>query len=123
MTQSWGRFILPNVIELEYQTNKSDRLLIKGFLMPVREHETKIFLFSSGKSRLPLGLIKGIMKYGFKVALKQDEDILNRLGAHRLVTGANHKHVSTYLDLVGPYVQQLLEGKQLEKKKKEVTKR
>lgn len=120
VNKSWGRFLYPNVIQLEYKSNKDDHLLITGFCSPISDDKTRIFLFSSCRTKLPLFLIQRLMKYLFKVALKQDQKILNLLGKHKKKYPQGKKEVSTYVDLVGPHVERLLSGHILPEKTKEI---
>ena len=120
VTLSAGRFISPQLFQLEYRTSKDDHLLINGFLQPVNEHCSKVFLVCAYRSTLSGFLMKRIAKSLLKVAVKQDREMLNTLGSHLEQFEKPIKPVSTQADVVGPYVQKLLQGKNLLPKQMEI---
>jgi phenylpropionate dioxygenase-like ring-hydroxylating dioxygenase large terminal subunit len=117
--KSFGRFIHPSLFQIEYQTTRKERLLINGFLSPINEQCSKIFLVSLTDAPIPQFLFKAIVKPLFIVAMKQDKKILEMRFSHIQRFGEG-KEVSTQGDLFGPYLDLLLQGKTLLKKEYEV---
>lgn len=117
--KSFGRFIYPSLFQIEFQTTRQERLLINGFLSPVNEQCSKIFLATSTDAPISGFLFKALVKPLFTVALKQDKKILEMRAKHIQKFGAG-KEVSTSGDLFGPYLDLLLQGKELVKKEYEV---
>ncbi|MCF7853059.1 MAG: aromatic ring-hydroxylating dioxygenase subunit alpha [Simkaniaceae bacterium] len=116
-----GRFLAPNVIQLEYETSKKDHLLITGFILPVNEQCSSLYLVTAMKTKLPLVVFRPLTRFLFRIAMKQDEDILNRIAAHRKKSNSKHPFVSTRADFIGMEVKKLLEGKKLTQKTREIT--
>lgn len=121
VTKTYGRFIGPNTAELEYRTNVDDHFLITAFFSPEKIDKTKLFLIVSCKSTFPFFLVKWLVKMLFAVALKQDREILQMVGNHRNRFKESGKKISASSDLLGPYIDQLVEGKSLQECIKERT--
>jgi len=121
VTLSVGRFIAPQVFQLEYHTTKGDFVLITGFVQPLNEQCSKIYLLTAVRSKLPLFIFVPLARFFFGVAIRQDREILNLVAKHRKKTGEGRPYVSTEADMVGPAIKLLLEGKKLTPKTKEVT--
>lgn len=117
--KSFGRFIHPSLFQIEFQTTRQESLLINGFLSPVNEQCSKIFLVTSTDAPISGFLFKALVKPLFAVALKQDKKILEMRAKHIQKFGSG-KEVSTSGDLFGPYLDLLLQGKELVKKEYEV---
>jgi phenylpropionate dioxygenase-like ring-hydroxylating dioxygenase large terminal subunit len=117
--KSFGRFIHPSLFQIEFRTTMKEHLLINGFLSPVNEQCSKIFLISLTDASIPKFLLKALIKPLFMVAMRQDKKILEMRSQHLLQFGAG-KEVSTQGDLFGPYLDLLQEGKELIKKEYEV---
>jgi phenylpropionate dioxygenase-like ring-hydroxylating dioxygenase large terminal subunit len=117
--KSFGRFIHPSLFQIEFQTTSRERLLINGFLSPTNERCSKIFLISLTDAPIPGFLFKVLVKPLFMVAMKQDKKILEMRSKHIWQFGAG-KEVSTQGDLFGPYLDLLLEQKELPKREYEV---
>lgn len=117
--KGFGRFIHPSLFQIEYQTTRKERLLINGFLSPINEQCSKIFLVSLTDAPIPGFLFKALVKPLFAHAMRQDKKILEMRSMHIQRFG-NGKEVSTQGDLFGPYLDLLLQGKKLSKKEYEV---
>ncbi|MDN3504638.1 MAG: aromatic ring-hydroxylating dioxygenase subunit alpha [Rhabdochlamydiaceae bacterium] len=120
VVESYGRFISPNTTQIEYKTDKNDHFLINGFISPINENHTRLFLVSTCKTKLPFSLMKCVVKKLFNTALLQDQKILTTVSKHKQKFKNNQKEVSTYLDMVGPLANQLLKGNSLTQKTKEI---
>ncbi len=117
--KSFGRFIHPSLFQIEFETIGKRRLLINGFLSPINEECSKIFLISSTDVFIPNYIFKIFVKPLFVLAMKQDKKILEIKAKHQQACGVG-KEVSTEGDLFGPYLDLLLQGKELVKKEYEV---
>lgn len=117
--KSFGRFIHPSLFQIEFQTTRKERLLINGFLSPINEQCSKIFLISLTNAPIPGFLFKALVKPLFAVAMRQDKKILEMRSKHIQQFGAG-KEVSTQGDLFGPYLDLLRQGKELLKREYEV---
>lgn len=117
--KGFGRFIHPSLFQIEYQTTRDERLLINGFLSPVNEQCSKIFLISLTDAPIPKFLFRALVKPLFSVAMRQDKNILEMRSKHLQQFGKG-REVSTEGDLFGPYVELLLKGKKLSKREYEV---
>lgn len=117
--KSFGRYIHPSLFQIEFQTTRQERLLINGFLSPVSEHCSKIFIVSITDAPIPGILFTALGKPLFAMAMRQDKKILEMRSKHLYEFGAG-KEVSTKGDLFGPYLDLLLQGKDLLKKEYEV---
>lgn len=117
--KSFGRFIHPSLFQIEFQTTRQERLLINGFLSPINEHCSKLFLVSLTDAPIPGFLFKMLVKPLFAIAMKQDKKILEMRSKHIRQFGAR-KEVSTQGDLFGPHLDLLLQGKELLKREYEV---
>ncbi len=117
--KSFGRFIHPSLFQIEFQTTRQERLLINGFLSPISEQRSKIFLISLTDAPIAEFLFKAIVKPLFAIAIRQDKKILEMRSKHIQQFGSG-KEVSTQGDLFGPYLDLLLQGKQLLKREYEV---
>ena len=117
--KGFGRFIHPSLFQIEYQTTRKERLLINGFLSPINEQCSKIFLISLTNAPIPGFLFKALVKPLFVHAMRQDKKILEIRSKHIQRFGKG-KEFSTQGDLFGPYLELLLQGEKLSKKEYEV---
>ncbi len=117
--KSFGRFTPPSLFQIKFQTTRQERLLINGFLSPINEQCSKIFLISLTDAPIPRFLFKALVKPLFAVAMRQDKKILEMRSEHIQQFGAG-KEVSTQKDLFGPYLDLLQQGKELLKREYEV---
>jgi hypothetical protein len=92
--KSFGRFIHPSLFQIEFQTTRQERLLINGFLSPINEQCSKIFLISLTDAPIPGFLFKALVKPLFAVAMRQNKKILEMRSKHIQQFGAG-KEVST----------------------------
>lgn len=93
--------------------------MINGFLSPINEHCSKIFLISLTDAPIPAFIFKALVKPLFAIAMRQDKKILEIRSRHSQQFGVG-KEVSTQGDLFGPYIDLLMKGKELMKKEYEV---
>lgn len=117
--KSFGRFIHPALFQIEFLSTRQERLLINGFLSPINEQCSKIFLVSLTNVPIPRFLFKALVKPLFAIAIKQDKKILEMRSKHIQQFGTG-KEVSTQGDLFGPYLDLLLQGKELVKREFEI---
>lgn len=112
---SFGRFIYPSLFQIEFQTTRQERFLINGFLSPINEQTSRVFLISLTDAPIPSFIFKALVKPLFFIAMKQDKKILEVRSKHIQKFGTG-KEVSTQGDLFGPYLDLLFKGKNLLKK-------
>jgi phenylpropionate dioxygenase-like ring-hydroxylating dioxygenase large terminal subunit len=117
--KSFGRFMHPALFQIEYQTTRKERLLINGFLSPINEQCSKVFLVSVTNAPIPQFLFKLFVKPLFAVAMKQDKKMLEMRSKHLQRFGSG-KEVSTQGDLFGPYLDLLLNEKEIVKREYKV---
>ncbi|MGL5626121.1 MAG: Rieske 2Fe-2S domain-containing protein [Candidatus Rhabdochlamydia sp.] len=118
--KSFGRFIYPSLFQLEFRTTKQERFLINGFLSPINEQNSKIFLVSSTDASIPGFIFKALVKPLFAIAMRQDKKILEMRSKHIQKFGIG-KEISTQGDLFGPYLDLLFKGKSIPKKEYEIS--
>lgn len=117
--KSFGRYLHPSLFQIEFITKREERLLISGFLSPINEQCSKIFIISSTNAPIPKRLFQMLIKPLFSIALKQDKKILELRFNHVRKFGLG-KEVSTKGDLFGPYLDQLIQGKEITPREYEV---
>ncbi len=112
-SSSFGRFILPNIAQLEYQDKKGIRLLLTAMMVPVDESSTRVFICTEHRrSFLPLCLSTLLIKLFFKNALNQDIKILT-LQSSNINTFGSEQYKSTKIDLLRRHIEHLLSGKEI----------
>jgi hypothetical protein len=108
--ESYGRFILPSVAEIEYCSDSGSELTITAYITPVSNESHKIHAIISIKC----GIVPGVLKQWvvtpfFKKALEQDLDILE-LQRKNIQLFGEEKFISTEIDIIRPHIESLLKG-------------
>lgn len=117
-TESFGRFRLPGVAEIEYRGKNGLNLLATAWLTPEDENQFRVHVrVATRRGLVPAWLKQLFLRRLFGLILRQDKDILE-------VTRANHDRFSALgaapplldspLDLLGPSIRRLLAGAALE---------
>lgn len=114
--QSWGRFILPGVAQIEYHSSTGLSLLISAWFTPKCDGQLYVHAqIVTPRGWLPAWVKRVILKRIFYVILKQDKDILHAVTHNQLKFRQNPAEcLSTPLDLLAPYIQQLLAGEEID---------
>lgn len=114
---SMGRFRLPGLAEIEYRDRQGRlNLLVSAWLTPAADGQLHLFARIATARRLtPAWLKRSLLQPLFKVILRQDRKILEKLSANqqRFATVPLHWRRESPLDstqdLLGPWIRQLLE--------------
>lgn len=107
---SIGRFILPSIAQLEYQTNRPDyRLFISLILTPIKDNLTQGYIFVTFRWGLANWLGKLIARPLFILAAQQDKKILN-LQAINMQQFPPQNFVITEIDIIKPHIDYLLKS-------------
>lgn len=117
-TESFGRFHLPGVAEIEYRGRHGLNLLITAWFTPEAAGRLRIHArVATRRGIMPAWLKRVFLSRLFGVILKQDKRILEqthsnieRFGRCELETAP----LSTPLDLLGPSIRRLLAGESLD---------
>lgn len=124
--ESFGRFRLPGLAEIEYRDQMGRlSLLISAWLTPAAQGETQIFArVATAAGWVPALLKEGILRRVFNVILKQDKQILELTDANRKRFGlplkdasekdASEQQFHGHLALLGPSIEKLLSGRTLD---------
>lgn len=116
--ESYGRFILPSIAQLEYLSDKGTEIVITAYITPISKQEHKIYATISIKNNFKTGLLKRYLIWPFfKLALEQDKKIL-KLQQQNLEKFSKEELTSTSIDIIRPYIQSLLNGNKKELNKK-----
>lgn len=108
--ESFGRYILPSIAEIEYCSNSGTELLITAYIVPEYDNQHNIYAFFSIKrGMIPSILKKWIITPFFKKALKQDLNIL-KLQDNTIKEFGNENFHFTEIDLIRPHIQSLMLG-------------
>lgn len=117
---SFARFIVPGIAELEFTDRHHTTLTITAYFTPVTETHFRIHaLICFKKSRFPSWLKKMLIFPFFKLALNQDQRILN-LQHNNVHFFKNTPIFSTKMDLMRPFILKLLQGENIEEKSKTI---
>lgn len=120
--ESMGRFRLPGLAEIEYRNRQGElTLLISVWLTPVSHEQQHIHArIATPKGLIPHGLKQVVLKRFFNVILRQDRHILEKtrenINRHNRRGFGNHtqpEQLNSELDLLGPWIKQLLAGSDL----------
>lgn len=119
---SMGRFRLPGLAEIEYRDRQGRlNLLVSAWLSPAAEGELRLFArIATARGRAPAWLKRGLLQPLFKVILKQDRKILERVSAnqqrfaHVPLRWHRQAPLDSPQDLLGPWIRQLLEQGELQ---------
>lgn len=113
-TESFGRFRLPGVAEIEYRGNAGLNLLITAWLTPEDSGRLRIHArVATRRGLAPAWLKRLILHRLFGVILRQDKTILEQTQANAARFPAA-PHLNTPLDLLGPSIRRLLAGEALD---------
>lgn len=110
---SFGRFLMPSIAEIEYRSTQSTTFISTLYFTPISEMRLNVCaLVSVPKGKIPRFLQQWILTPFFLMVLKQDKHILEMQQKH-LERFSDEQGISTELDLVGPLLRQLLQGKDI----------
>jgi len=115
--ESYGRFILPSVAEIEYCSDSGSELTITAYITSTSDAHHKIYAVISIKQGIIPGVIKQwLLTPFFRKALKQDIEILE-LQQKTIEQFGKETFISTETDLIRPHIESLLHGnnKKIEK--------
>lgn len=117
-TESFGRFRLPGVAEIEYRGKRGLNLLITAWLTPETPDRLRIHArIATRRGLTPAWVKKLFLRRLFGVILKQDKTILEQTQANIVLfeqSGCKAPLLDTPLDLLGPSIRRLLEGHSLD---------
>ena len=109
--ESCGRFVLPSIAELEYQSNSGPELTIVAYVTPISRFSHKVHAVVSIKRGVIPGAVKQwLITPFFNKALKQDLSILE-LQHQNVQSFRKENFISTEIDLIRPHIIFLLNGK------------
>lgn len=113
-TESFGRFRLPGMAEIEYRGQRGLNLLITTWLTPEDGDRLRIHARVATRQGLaPAWLKRQILCRLFGVILRQDKTILEQTQANRTRI-PEAPFLNTPLDLLGPSIRRLLAGEPLD---------
>ena len=120
-TESFGRFRMPGIAELEYRGQKGVNLLVTAWLTPELPGQTRIHARIATRRGLSPGWLKrSILARLFDVIVQQDKEILEqthdniRRFERESGEGQCPAYLNSELDLSGPSIRRLLNGESLE---------
>jgi phenylpropionate dioxygenase-like ring-hydroxylating dioxygenase large terminal subunit len=102
-----GRFILPSVAQIEYQTELDYRLFITLFITPIDAGHLRAYSVVTFRWGLPNWIGRVIAQPLFRQAMLQDLEIM-RSQAENIDRFQSEQFVSTELDLMRPHIEYLL---------------
>lgn len=106
---SIGRFLLPGVAQIEYQTDLDYRLLISLFITPIDRQQVRAYSVVTFYWGLPNWMGRLIAQPLFYQAMRQDLAILQSQ-TKNLERFGGEQFVYTPLDLLRPYINDLLQS-------------
>jgi phenylpropionate dioxygenase-like ring-hydroxylating dioxygenase large terminal subunit len=113
-TESFGRFRLPGVAEIEYRGRRGLNLLATAWLTPETEGQLRVHLrVATRRGLAPAWLKRVFLRRLFCVILRQDKTILEVTHANRArfaAAGLDAPCLDSPLDLLGPSIRRLLAG-------------
>lgn len=115
-TESYGRFILPGIAEIEYRDPQGMTLKITAWLTPESSHRTRVHArIATRQGWTPAWIKRKVLNRLFRVILSQDKLILeatarNKLRFSRYPHKGAQPYIDTPLDLLGPSIRTLLAG-------------
>ena len=116
-TESFGRFYLPGVAEIEYRGRQGLNLLVTTWLTPEADGRLRIYArVATRRGWLPAWLKAFFLRRLFGVILRQDKAILEQTRANIQRFEAREPSpalLSTELDFLGPSIRRLLAGEAL----------
>lgn len=110
ITRSFGRFLMPSTVQLEYRTEERIKLLFNIFFTPRTRTSLMVHAVVVGYPwPFPAWMVKLPLKLMLKKVLEQDRRIL-AMQAANLRRFGKEAYSSTELDLLRPYIARLLKG-------------
>lgn len=113
-TESFGRFRLPGVAEIEYRGRRGLNLLATAWLTPEDTDRLRIHVrVATRRGLAPAWLKRGFLRRLFGLVLRQDKAILETTHANiaRFESlGLDAAPLDSPLDLLGPAIRRLLAG-------------
>ena len=108
--ESFGRFILPSIAELEYVSSRGAELIITFYITPTADNccVGYVCIFTR-KGKMPAAIKKWILMWFLNRALKQDKAILSAQ-QQNIDKFEEECFSSTEVDFVRPYLLSLLRG-------------
>ena len=117
-TESFGRFYLPGIAEIEYRGKHGLNLLITAWLIPESKGRIRFCArVATRRGITPAWLKRVFLRRLFGVILSQDKGILEQTKANIIrfgEVGATPLLLNTELDLLGPLIRRLLTGEVLD---------
>ena len=117
-SESFGRFRLPGVAEIEYRGKRGLNLLITAWLTPETESRLRLHArVATRRGLVPAWLKRVFLRRLFGIILRQDKTILEQTRANIMRFDASLPQVpllDTPLDLLGPSIRRLLAGECLD---------
>lgn len=105
---SHARFILPGIAELEYRSDKGTELVITAYLTATKGAQVKAHVLLTLKgNRFLAGLKKALLMPFFKLALKQDRQIVEGQ-TQTIAAFGEEAFQSTSLDVIRAHMEDLL---------------
>ncbi|HEX5393182.1 MAG TPA: aromatic ring-hydroxylating dioxygenase subunit alpha [Rhodocyclaceae bacterium] len=117
-TESFGRFRLPGIAEVEYRGKHGLNLLITAWLTPETAGRLRIHArVATRRGLTPAWLKRAFLRRLFGIILQQDKKILEQTNANIArfdKRGLQAPLLDTSLDLLGPSIRRLLVGEVLD---------
>ena len=114
-TESFGRFRLPGVAEIEYRGKRGLNLLATAWLTPETDGQLRVHVrVATRRGLAPAWLKRVFLRRLFGVILRQDKAILEATHAHAGRFGDRPPLLDSPLDLLGPSIRRLLAGETLD---------
>ncbi len=116
-TESFGRFRLPGIAEIEYRGKRGLNLLITAWLTPETKGRLRFHArVATRRGLTPAWLKRVFLRWLFGVILGQDKTILEQTRANitRFDENGPTPLLDTPLDLLGPSIRRLLAGEALD---------
>jgi phenylpropionate dioxygenase-like ring-hydroxylating dioxygenase large terminal subunit len=117
-TESFGRFRLPGMAEIEYRGRHGLNLLASAWFTPEIEGRLRVHVrVATRRGLAPAWIKRWVLRRLFGVILRQDRDILEATQANVegfARTGALPPVLDSPLDLLGPSIRRLLAGEALD---------
>lgn len=113
---SMGRFRLPGLAEIEYRDRQGRlNLLVSAWLSPAADGQLRVFArVATARGRVPGWVKRGVLQALFKVILKQDRQMLERVSDNQqrfdqvAVQWGRQAPLDSGQDLLGPWIRELL---------------
>lgn len=111
--ESFGRFILPNVAEIEYRSTDGLTLKVTTYLTPETDDRLRVHAIVSTRCGVwPAWIKHWVLRRLFQKILRQDANIL-ALQQRNIRCHAKAQFLDTPLDLLGPHIRSLLAGREV----------